>query len=280
MRKIFYNTLILLILLIASVGMTGCQSVPFTGRSQFIVTGESSETQMGEEAWQEMSKQTKVSKNKFMNDALNRVGRNLSDVADKPDYNWEFKVFELAEPNAFCLPGGKVAATSGIFPYFDNDAELAAVVGHEIGHAIARHAGERMSQGIVQGIGAVALSVVTSQAGAQEAYGMVTNVGAILPYSRTHEYEADQLGLILMAKAGYDPQAALAFWDKFSKLSQTGALAEFFSTHPDGAKRLDELRKILPQAMEYYNRAKIKRGLGEIYSKEKTATKYVGKTKK
>jgi predicted Zn-dependent protease len=125
-----------------------------------------------------------------------------------------------------------------------------------------------MAQGIVQGIGAVAISVVTSQPGAQEAYGMATNVGAILPYSRTHEYEADYLGMILMAKAGYDPAAALTFWDKFGKLSQTGKIAEFFSTHPDGAKRLEELKNLLPKAQEYYSQAKVKRGLGETYPKE------------
>lgn len=270
MRNLSYKILPLLLVIAATALFgTGCQSVPYSGRSQFIVTGEASEMQMGEEAWQEMQKQTRVSKNKTYNDALNRVGKALAEVADKPEYNWEFKVFEMSEPNAFCLPGGKVAATTGIFPYFDNDAEMAAVVGHEIAHATARHAGERMSQNVVQAVGAAAVSIVTNQPGIQEAYGMVTNVGAILPYSRTHEYEADHLGLIYMAKAGYDPQAALTFWEKFGKLSQTGSLAEFFSTHPDGEKRLNELKQLMPVAMQYYQQARIKRGLGESYDNNK-----------
>ena len=262
-KRILYN---LILITAVAVSATGCRSVPYTGRSQLMMSSEATENQMGEEAWQEMCKTTKETRNPAMNSALNRVGKNIAAAAEKPEYNWEFKVFEVKEPNAFCLPGGKVAATTGIFPYFANDAEMAAVVGHEVGHAIARHAGERMSQGMIQSGGAVALSVLTSTAGAQEAYGIVTQVGAMLPYSRVQEYEADQLGMIFMAKAGYDPAAALTFWNKFGKLGSSSRLMEMISTHPIGEKRLQDLKEFYPKAMEYYKTAPVKRGLGEIYS--------------
>ena len=264
-NRILYN---LFFIAAVMVTVTGCRSVPYTGRSQLMMSSESSENQMGEEAWQEMCKTTKVTKDSVMTGALNRVGKNIANAAEKPEYNWEFKVFEVKEPNAFCLPGGKVAATTGIFPYFANDAEMAAVVGHEVGHAVARHAGERMSQGIIQSSGGTALSIFTKTPGAQEAYGIATEVGAMLPYSRTQEYEADQLGMIFMAKAGYDPAAALTFWDKFGKLGSNSRATELLSTHPIGEKRLQELKDMYPKAMEYYNKAPTKRKLGEIYSKK------------
>lgn len=264
-KRILFN---LLVVALAVFAVTGCRSVPYTGRSQLMMSSESTENKMGEEAWQEMSKTTKASRDPMMNGALNRVGKNIAAAAEKPEYNWEFKVFEMKEPNAFCLPGGKVAATTGIFPFFANDAEMAAVVGHEVGHAIARHSGERMSQGIFQSVGAAALSVVTSQTGAQEAYSAVTELGLMLPYSRTQEYEADHLGIIFMAKAGYDPAAALTFWDKFGKLGSNSRAKELLSTHPVGEKRLQELKDLYPKAMEYYNKARVKRGLGEIYSQK------------
>ena len=264
-KHLLYN---FILITAVAVSVTGCRSVPYTGRSQLMMSSESSENQMGEEAWRDMCKTTKVTRDPAMTGALNRVGKNIANAAEKPEYNWEFKVFEVKEPNAFCLPGGKVAATTGIFPYFANDAEMAAVVGHEVGHAIARHAGERMSQGIIQSGGGAALSVFTSTAGTQEAYGIVTEVGAMLPYSRTQEYEADHLGMIFMAKAGYNPAAALTFWDKFGKLGSNSRVKELLSTHPVGEKRLQELKDFYPKAMEYYNAAPVKRGLGEVYSQK------------
>jgi predicted Zn-dependent protease len=264
-KRILYN---LLFITAVAVSVTGCRSVPYTGRSQLMMSSESTENQMGEEAWQEMCKTTKVAKDSAMAGALNRVGKNIAAAAEKPEYHWEFKVFEVKEPNAFCLPGGKVAATTGMFPYFANDAEMAAVVGHEVGHAIARHAGERMSQGIIQSGGAAALSIFTKAPGTQDAYGIATQVGAMLPYSRTQEYEADRLGMIFMAKAGYDPAAALTFWNKFGKLGSNSRVKELLSTHPVAEKRLQELKEFYPNAMEYYNRAPVKRRLGEIYSQK------------
>ena len=259
----------MLIIAVSAFSIIGCTSVPFTGRSQLMLTSPSEEAQLGEQAWKEVLSQNRVSDNSKYNIALKRIGANLAKVANKPDYKWEFIVFENAEPNAFCLPGGKVGVYSGLFQYTANDAELSAVVGHEIGHAIARHGGERMSQSAVQEIGAQAVATTlngksagTVQA-AMVAYSAGTNLGVMLPYSRTHEYEADKLGLVYMAKAGYNPNAAITFWQKFGQLSQTGTVGEFFSTHPMSEKRIEEMKAYLPTALDMYRTAPNKKDLGE-----------------
>ncbi len=261
--------LVLAVLCLSLFYVTGCSTVPFTGRSQLLLTTPQEEAQAGEQAWREVLSQNRESSNDKYRLALKRVGGNLAKVANKPDYKWEFVVFENAEPNAFCLPGGKVGVYSGLFQYTANDAELASVVGHEIGHAIARHGGERMSQSEVQDIGAqaVATALDGKSAGTAQAilvaYAVGTNVGVMLPYSRTHEYEADKLGLIFMAKAGYNPEAAITFWNKFGQLSQTGTVGEFFSTHPMSDKRIEEMKAYMPNALDQYRTAPNKKNLGE-----------------
>ena len=248
----------------------GCQTVPYTGRQQLLLTSRSEEADMGTQAWQEIKAKERRANSATQSNAVIRVGQSIAKVADAPDYQWEFVTFESAEPNAFCLPGGKVAVYSGLFQYLANDAELATVVGHEVAHAVARHGGERMSQAMIQQVGA---ELVAGAAGAENqelwllAYGGISNLGVVLPYSREHEYEADYMGMIFMAKAGYDPRAALTFWEKFGKLSQGGAVGEFFSTHPMGEKRLEKMRAQLPSAMELYRQAPRKFGLGEPYGR-------------
>ncbi|OGV48716.1 MAG: hypothetical protein A2X49_03825 [Lentisphaerae bacterium GWF2_52_8] len=248
--------------------LCACQTAPYTGRSQFIVTSEAQESQLGEDAWKEVCSQEKISNNASQNAAVSRVGRDIANSVNKPGYKWEFRLFESAEPNAFCLPGGKVAVYTAIFKYMDNDAELAAVVGHEIGHAVARHGGERMSQALAQQLGAEAVSVASGdqyRSAFLLAYGFSSNVGVMLPYSRTQEYEADRLGMIFMAQAGYDPNANISFWEKFGQSAQMSRLEEYFSTHPMSEKRLEEMRKNLPEAMGYYQKAVAKKGLGQSY---------------
>ena len=259
------------ILIVAvSVSLTvGCETVPFTGRSQLVLTSPAQEAQLGEQAWKEVLSQNQVSGNSKYNIALKRVGANLAKAANKPDYKWEFLVFENTEPNAFCLPGGKVGVYSGLFQYTANEAELSSVVGHEIGHAIARHGGERMTQATGQEIGGQLLSTGlngksagTVQA-AMIAYSAATNLGVMLPYSRTQEYEADTLGLVFMAKAGYNPNAAITFWQKFGQVSQTSKIGEFLSTHPMSEKRIEEMKAYLPTAQDMYRTAPSKKELGE-----------------
>ena len=151
---------------------------------------------------------------------VNRVGRRVAEAANRPDYKWEFVVFQDDTPNAFCLPGGKVGIFTGILKYTKDEAGLATVISHEVAHALVRHAGERMSQGMMAQLGSLGLGAALAgqspyvASAAQQAYGLGANVGVLLPYSRKQETEADEVGLILMAKAGYDPQAAVGFWQR------------------------------------------------------------------
>jgi predicted Zn-dependent protease len=178
------------------------------------------------------------------------------------NYKWEFFVIDNnKEANAFCLPGGKVFVYTGLFKYIANDAELAAVMGHEIGHALARHGAERMSRGILAQTGGEVLQTVMVGRGnpqntamVMEAFGIGTQLGVTLPHSRTQEYEADHIGLVLMAKAGYNPNAALSFWNKFARSGQTPP--EYLSTHPAPANRIATIRKLIPKVMPLYRRAR------------------------
>ena len=173
-------------------------------------------------------------------------------------YQWEFNLVEAdTMVNAFCLPGGKIGIYSGILPVAQSEAGLAVVVGHEVAHAIANHSGERMSQLLLVQMGGIALSKATKEKPEKTqqllalAFGIGANVGVLLPYSRKHESEADRIGLILMARAGYDPNTAIPFWQRMTE--QGGPRPpEFLSTHPAPEKRVNEIRDHLPEAMEYY----------------------------
>jgi predicted Zn-dependent protease len=182
--------------------------------------------------------------------------KNLSDRLN--GYAWEFNLVESNEVNAWCMPGGKVVVYTGILPLTQNELGLAVVLGHEIAHAIAEHGGERMSQELVAQFGGAALSEVLKDKPAQTqqlwmtVFGVGVQYGALLPYSRTHESEADHLGLIFMGMAGYDPNAALEFWQRMAQASAGKAPPEFMSTHPSDQTRIDDIRKELPEALTYY----------------------------
>ncbi|OGV74264.1 MAG: hypothetical protein A3K19_14125 [Lentisphaerae bacterium RIFOXYB12_FULL_65_16] len=253
--------------------LSGCVTEPYTGRSQFIFTSSNMEASMSLDSWKQILEKEKPSANAAMCAAVERVGSAIQAVAGKPDYEWEFRVLQSDQANAFCLPGGKVAVYEGLFQYMENDAELACVVAHEVGHALARHGGERMSQAMAVQAGALGLSLALgSQTDVNRerwlmAYTGIATVGYILPYSRTQEYAADQIGLMLMAKAGYDPDAALAFWERFSQKSGGRSTPEFLSTHPVGANRIAKLQELVPKAVLEYEIADQKRGLGAKYAK-------------
>jgi len=196
------------------------------------------------------------------------VGKAIAAVANKPDYKWEFKVFDSTQANAFCLPGGKIVVYSALFQFTANDAELAAVISHEVAHAVARHGGERMSMEKLKDWAGTIISLGFDGIGgtiAESAFGLGAEYGAILPYGREHEYEADRIGLILMTKAGYNPYSAISFWQKFAALSDTNEFQEFFSTHPMSQKRIDNLKNYLPGALRLYNRAQYKHNFGVKY---------------
>jgi predicted Zn-dependent protease len=171
-------------------------------------------------------------------------------------YEWEFNLIGEDVPNAWCMPGGKVVFYTGILPYTEDEAGMAVVMGHEIAHAIARHGNERMSQQLMVQAGGAALSVYLDEKDTEHqelylaAYGVGTTVGVALPYSRAHETEADKLGLIFMAMAGYDPAEAVEFW---KRMSQSGGAKppEFLSTHPSDETRIENLKKFLPEARKY-----------------------------
>ncbi len=172
-------------------------------------------------------------------------------------YKWEFNLVNNNTPNAWCMPGGKVVVYSGLLPLTKTEAGLAFVMGHEIAHAVARHGNERMSQGLITQMGGVALDVALSEKSAQTralfstAYGLSTTVGAILPFSRLHETEADQMGMIFMAMAGYDPREASAVWERMSSAGGP-SVPEFLSTHPSDQTRINNIKEFLPEALKYY----------------------------
>jgi predicted Zn-dependent protease len=196
---------------------------------------------------------------------VRRVGERLAAAADKPDYKWEFNLIDDPKTvNAWCLPGGKVAVYSGILPVTQDENGLAVVLGHEISHALARHGAERMSQGLLAQLGGAALSVALAnrpgetQQLAQQAYGAGAQVGVLLPFSRAQESEADHIGLILMAKAGYDPATAVGFWTRMSQQKGAGGgggLERYLSTHPPDVQRIKDIQRELPEAEKYYRRA-------------------------
>jgi len=241
----------------------GCQTVPVTGRRQFNIVGASEELQLGIASFEQMKTNTPVNRDPKINALVQKVGQRVAAVAspDLPGAQWEFVVFETAEPNAFCLPGGKVGVNTGILPLTKDEAGLATVIGHEVAHAAAHHGGERMSEAVAlqtggQLLGAsVAKSDPRWQAAATTAYGLATQVGLQLPHSRSQESEADHIGLIYMAKAGYPPQEAVAFWKRFAEYNQKAggnSTPAFLRTHPLDATRIQQLDQWMPEAQAAY----------------------------
>jgi len=243
-------------LLLAAVVFTGCTTVPETGRKQVNFMSSSEEMQMGLSEFDKMKKEVPISKDANVNALVQKVGKRIAAVAPLPDAQWEFVVFDSKEANAFCLPGGKVGVYTGILPITKDDAGLATVLGHEIAHAVARHGGERMSEAmVVQGGGSLlgiglAKTDPKWQAAAQMAYGYGTKLGAELPHSRAQESEADHIGLIYMARAGYPPEAAVEFWQRFGEFNkqQGGETPWFLRTHPLDETRVKQLQGWLPEA--------------------------------
>lgn len=246
----------------------GCNQVPLTGRSQMAFIPESTLMEMSLTSYGDFLKSNKLSSNSSQTEMVKRVGNRIAYAVEKyltengfanrvNDFKWEFNLVDDDTPNAWAMPGGKVVVYSGILPLTRNEDGLAVVIGHEIAHAVARHGNERMSQGLLVQMGGMAISQAlkekpeATQALFLGAYGAGAQVGLMLPYSRKHEYEADELGLIFMAMAGYNPEEAVAFWTRMSQMG--GArLPEFLSTHPVDASRISRIRQVMPKAMSYY----------------------------
>lgn len=236
----------------------GCATVPYTDRQQIMMVSEEQESQIGATLFAEVKQESKLSGDARINSMVAEVGRRIAAAAEKPEYKWEFAVIEDNSVNAFALPGGKVAFNTGIMPVCQDEAGIAAVMGHEVAHVLARHGSERMSQQQALSIGGVALMAAISgtspvvREGVMQAYGLGSQVGVLLPYSRKHELEADKIGMILMAKAGYDPRQAVSFWERMLARKEGAAPPPFLSTHPSDQKRVEELKGFLPEALKHY----------------------------
>ena len=252
MKKIIWQFLIIGLI-------AGCSSAPYTGRSQLIVVSEGQETALGDDAYRHVLRDSVVTRASDAERIVRKVGERIAAAANKPEYKWEFTVINDPETvNAFAVPGGKVAVYTGIFGPARDEAGLAVVLGHEVAHALARHPAERMSQGLLLQLGGVGLGVALGRNPAVanqilQVYGIGAGVGVALPFGRAQETEADRIGLILMAKAGYDPRVALDLWERMEKKEGgKGAPPEFLSTHPGYETRISQLRSFLPEALNYF----------------------------
>lgn len=249
--------------------VVGCVTTPETGRRAFIITSESEEASMGASAYQQILSKEKPSSNVAWNSIVQRLGKRIALAANRPDFQWEFRLIDSHQANAFCLPGGKVAVYTGILKIAQNEAALAAVIGHEVAHATARHGGQRMTMALGTQLGLIAASQImggedsTQKRLLMAALGVGANVGAVLPFSRANESEADEIGLIYMARAGYDPREAPKFWDRFSKTGGANP-PEFLSTHPASESRKQALEAQLPKALQIYQSSP-KWGLGDKF---------------
>jgi len=260
----------LVMVVMAALLITACSTVPITGRKQLSLIPQSEMLSMSYQQYDEFLKSNKLSTDQEKTAMVKRVGgriqkavetyftqNNMSDYLR--DFRWEFNLVESEDVNAWCMPGGKVVVYTGLLPVAQNEAGLAVVMGHEIAHAIAEHGNERMSQQLVAQMGGMALSAALqnkpekTQALWMTVFGVGAQVGVLLPYSRTQESEADELGLIFMAMAGYDPNEAVNFWQRMSA-GKAGSVPEFLSTHPSDQTRINNLKKLVPEAMKYYQK--------------------------
>lgn len=221
---------------------------------------------MSAQAYGEFLSQRPASKDSAKTAMVNRCGKRIQQAVEAyckehdislKHYQWEFNLVEDDTVNAWCMPGGRVVVYTGLLPVAKDENGLAVVMGHEIAHAIAKHGSERMSQGLIVELGGIAVSQATKQYPDEtrnlfmKSYGAGTQVGMLLPYSRKHEAEADYMGLIFMAMAGYDPHEAVAFWQRMADMKQGQAPPELLSTHPPDKKRIEDIKKRLPDVMKY-----------------------------
>ncbi len=253
-------------------GIVGCQSNPYTGRSQLLMTSVDEEMQMGAQAYDQIKSdpKMKLSQDPREIEPVKRVAARIIEAAKRSKYaamakqfQWDVAVIKDDKTaNAFALPGGKMAVYTGIFPVAKTEAGLAAVMGHEVVHALARHGAERMSQGQLTNAALQVADVAIGASGGNPILGQATmaalgvgaQVGVLLPFSRAHESEADYVGVLLAADAGYDPQESIHLWERMDQLSGGGGPAEFLSTHPGHDTRIQQLKKAMPEALAIYRK--------------------------
>lgn len=255
--------------------VVACTRNAITGRNTLSLVSESQMEAMAKTEYKQFLSQSKVVSSSQSKDAemVKRVGSRVANAvtsyykskglaSELEGFKWEYNLVSSNEVNAWCMPGGKIVVYSGILPVTQNEAALAVVVGHEVAHAVAKHGAERMSQGLVQQLGGVALQVALSSKPAEtqnmfmQLYGVGTQIGAILPHSRQQELEADKLGLIYTALAGYNPREAIPLWQRMQSMSNGQKPPEFMSTHPSEATRIERLQEQMPTALQFYRPVK------------------------
>ena len=254
---------LIVLLTTITIFLSGCSSVPLTGRKQLILVSDSEVLTASLQQYSEYISTAKLSTNAKNTQTVVRVGqkiamateqylRNVGMTDEISNFRWEFKLVQDPNINAFCMPGGKIVVYEGLMKLVSNDDELAAVMGHEVAHAVAKHSNERMSQQLVTSYGGAILSAALSEKSAavqniaSTVYGLGSQVGVTLPFSRKHESEADYMGLVFMAMAGYNMDYAVTFWQKMSAAGG-GGTPEFLSTHPSDARRIQDIQKEIPE---------------------------------
>jgi len=266
-RKFSGLTLLTLVVMIL---VQGCSTVPVTGRRSLNLVSAEQEMQLGVSSFEQLKKETPVSRDPDLNAMVTRVGKRIARVAqnDMPNAQWEFVVFDSKEANAFCLPGGKVGVYTGILPITKTEAGMATVIGHEIAHATAHHGRERMSQQILlQGGQQLVGTAISASNYAQWqnmlllGYGVGTKLAIELPFNRTQESEADHIGLVYMARAGYDPNEAVGFWQRFMEYNRQlggSSTPAFLRTHPVDEVRIRQLKEWMPEASAEFNKSALR----------------------
>lgn len=264
-RKLIFINILVFICFVCS----SCTTVPLTGRKQLDFIPDETMLLMSYQQYDDFLKSNKLSENQIQIQMVKRVGQRIQKAVEKymadnnlssrlKNYKWEFNLIENKEVNAWCMPGGKVVVYTGILPITQDDNGLAVVIAHEIAHAIAQHGNERMSQGLLANLGEAAFSSALEKKPEETknlwmtVFGVGTQYGFILPYSRLQESEADHLGLIFMSMAGYNPNTAVAFWERMSKMKEGQLNLEFLSTHPSDQTRIKNIKAEISEAMKYY----------------------------
>ncbi|GAA3930718.1 M48 family metallopeptidase [Hymenobacter algoricola] len=257
-----------LVLCAGLLAAAGCTTVPITGRRQLSLVSDAEVISLAQQQYAEVLRTSPRSTNAEQTALVKRVGQRIQQAVESyfssqnaqaqlAGYQWEYNLLEDKQENAWCMPGGKVAVYTGILPTTQDENGLAVVMAHEIAHAVAKHGSERLSQGLVQQYGGQALSAALAsnapgtQQLALQAFGVGSSVG-LLKYGRSQETEADHLGLIFMALAGYDPNGAIAFWQRMDARGGQASPPEFLSTHPSNGTRIADIQRELPEAQKYY----------------------------
>lgn len=253
---------------IAALLLSGCNKVPISGRNQLNLVSDSEVLQASLASYREYISKAPKSTQTVKSEQVTRVGRKIAAATEAylnshgmsdqvKNFAWEFNLVKDNQLNAFCMPGGKIVVYEGIMNIISSDDELAVVLGHEVAHAVAKHSNERLSQQKALEYGGAILGAITQNASqntraiASQVFGLGANYGVMLPFSRKHETEADNIGLVLMTMAGYNPDCALTFWQKMSAGS-TNTKAEFLSTHPSDATRIANIQQQLPKVKQQY----------------------------